>query len=296
MAVAPQKGKTLNLEKVVQDYFDQWYDTLATRKMRRIKAKKQMAINVDWSRVKFKDETKWPRLAEALFDEEDESTMNDPNSNKPQENVATTELAEGAGAVKASILFQTKFTNDTEYDQEYTMHTSKTTCSICETAIEHSYTKGIDMSVTLKTPCEIFEMNAGYHREMTLTNSQGQAIEEEVTWSVDSQIKVKSKHTATAKLIVNEKKYSGEFYVVSRLSGPVYVTYNNLKDNNSLIRSGEDDLVNIVKEFLETQADIGDPYDSFVQIEGREVVITTKGTCQFRCGIKQEVVVKQLPM
>jgi len=295
MAAPPaSKGKTLDLEKVVKDYFDQWYDKLATRKMRRLKAKKQMAINVDWSRVKFKDETKWPRFAESPFDEDDETK--DPNSNNPHENVESHGMVEGAGSVKASILFQTKFTNDTEYDQEYTMHTSKTTGSTCETFIENSYTKGIDMCVTLKTPCEVFEMNAGYHREMTLTNSQGQTIEEEVTWGVESQIKVKSRHTATAKLIVNEKKYNGDFYVVSRISGPVYVTYNNLKDNNSLIRSGEDDISSILKEFLEVQADIGDPYDSFVQLEGRDVVVTTKGNCQFRCGIKQEVVVKQVPM
>lgn len=243
--------------------------------------------------MQFKDETKWPRLAQSPFEMDTKEDGDDANANEVKDNV----MAAGPENVKASVLFQTKFTNDTGHDQEYTMHTSKTTRSSCETVIENSYTKGYDMCVTLKTPCEIFEMNAGYHREMSLTNCQGETLEEELTWSVDSQIKVKAGYIATAKLIVNEKNYKGDFYVISTLCGPVHVTFNNLKDNNSLIRSGEVQIGTVVREFLKLKADVGERYDeNYIRVEGRDVIITTKGSCKFRCGIKQEVIVKQVRM
>ena len=34
------------------------------------------------------------------------------------------------------------------------------------------------------------EANAGFKKEMTLTNSEGETVEEEMTWGVDSQIEV----------------------------------------------------------------------------------------------------------
>ena len=65
------------------------------------------------------------------------------------------------GETKGNILFQTRFTNDTDDPQEYTLKTEKRTMSSCDTVIEESFTKGVEMSVNLKTPCEIFEANAG---------------------------------------------------------------------------------------------------------------------------------------
>ena len=47
------------------------------------------------------------------------------------------------------------------------------------------------MDVKLTTPGSILEANAGFHRELSLTEIEGQTIEEELTWAVDSQIEVR---------------------------------------------------------------------------------------------------------
>ena len=60
------------------------------------------------------------------------------------------------GRAQSSILFQTKFTNTTKREQEYTLKTEKTTRSSATTEIETSYTRGIEMSVNLKTPGTVF--------------------------------------------------------------------------------------------------------------------------------------------
>ena len=288
--------KVIDLQKVVREWADQRYDKMATRKMRRLKGKKCVAMNIDWSEVSFVDHTQWPRLAESLFDDEDDKPKGDANSNGPvNESKAVTIAADGQ-ATKASILFQTKFTNNTEDNQEYTMRTEKTTRSSCTTTIENGYTRGVEMSVALKTPCEVFEANAGFHREISLTNSHGQTVEEEVNWGVESHINVKRGYVANAKLIIEEKKYDGTFTITSRISGMVHVSFTNSKDNNAMVYGTSDEIYAIVEEYLEMQRNLDNPLDSFVEVREPEVIVCTRGKCDFRFGVKQQVLVEQVPM
>ena len=46
------------------------------------------------------------------------------------------------------------------------------------------------MDVKLTTPGSILGANAGFHREISLTEIEGQTIEEELAWAVDSQLEV----------------------------------------------------------------------------------------------------------
>jgi len=288
--------KSIDLQQIVRNWADQQYERMATRKMKRLKSKKYITVNIDWSNVSFSDITEWPKLAEAPFTEKDKGSS-DTNANGPVSEAKSRLLVpEMQASTKASILFETTFTNNTSGDQEYTMRTEKTTKSSCSTNIETGYTKGVDMCITLKTPCEIFEANAGFHREMSLTNATGETIEEEITWGVESHINVKKGHIANAMLIVNEKKYDGTFTVTSTIKGPVHVTFNNIKENSALVFAASDDVFAIVEDYIETQRNLNDPVDNFVSVQGQNVVIRTQGKCDFRYGVKQQVLVEQVPM
>ena len=280
------KQRSIDIEQIVKDWAWREYDRTATRKQRRLREKEKknssryLNVTLDWSEVKFVDTTDWPQLAEDKADDNDnQSTMQ----------------AAAAGGTHANILFQTKFTNNTMDGQGYTLKTEKTTRSSCSTEVETSYTRGIEMSLNLKTPGEIFEANAGYTRELTLTNNSGETIEEELTWGVESLIKVKAEHIAEAQLVVNEKKYNGDFVVITKIKGYVFVNFTNIKDNNSLVKATGHDLAEIVKEYIQMQRRIGEPLD-YVEVQDDTVAIRTKGHCQFRFGIKQEVVVNQIPL
>jgi len=49
---------------------------------------------------------------------------------------------------------------------------------------------GYECSISLKTPCEVLEASAGFSREINVTTTDTQTVEEQVVWEVDSQIKV----------------------------------------------------------------------------------------------------------
>ncbi len=283
----PPAPETLDLNAIVEKWAWDMYRETAASKYKKLlsrhenkltRGKKLIDVHIDWTDVKFRDITKWPRMTEEMFAEEDKTIMeNKDEETKPQ-----------AGKPNMSILFRTRFTNDTEKEQEYTMKTEKTTRSSCSTEVETGFTKGMEMSVKLAAPGEIFEANAGYHREYSLTDVDGQSFEEEVTWGVESTIHVEKLHVAEAQLVVNEKRYTGDFQVKTKLTGSVHVTFNNIKDNNSLIIGVTGDVTGIFENMKNKP--------NWVQIQGSSVFITTKGTCAFRYGVKQEVVVKQIPI
>jgi hypothetical protein len=238
---------------------------------------------VDWTDVRFVDETEWGRVSQTAFDNPALSDANENTSGQP-EKVFT----------HANILFQTKFSNNTNDEQEYTMKTEKTTSSSCSTSIETGFTKGYEMSVTLKTPCEVLEANAGYRNEMSLTRSEGQSIEETLTWGVESQIRVKRGHVAEAQLVVNEQKRNGDFTVVSRISGTVLVRFTNIRNNNQAFRFISNSIYGILEKYADMERRKGHALD-FVNFdqENDTVVVHTKGTCRFKYGVKQEVKVDQ---
>ena len=74
------------------------------------------------------------------------------------------------------------------------------------------------MNIKLTTPCQVLEANAGFHREMSLINGESETIEEELTWSVDSQIEVQGRHVGEAKLVILEEEYHGRFTIKTHIT------------------------------------------------------------------------------
>lgn len=287
----------INLEEIVRKWaYDEYADT-ATASQRRLlqkqtkKKTKYLEPHIDWSKTRFNDSTIWSRLAE-----DDHGSVGNDTSGHTQQQQQRVQMGPGQSATPVtSILFETKFTNNTSDDQEYTMRTEKTTRSSMTTEVEKGLTRGFEMGLKLMSPCEVIEANAGYRREVTLTNTEGETFDEELTWGVESVIKVKSEHVAEASLVVNERKQSGEFTIESRISGMVYVTFTNVKENNAFVKETGNDIADIVRKHIDDERK-KDRALPFVRIEDHVVIVTTKGTCHFRYGVSQEVKVHQRPI
>ena len=292
------KNKLFDLEEAVKEWAWSEYVDTENRRQRRLREKEfanpnsRVSVNIDWSHIRIIDESKWPRLQQVAFD--DVRDVNNASDDALNVTYDEKQLRE-EGQLHVSTLFNTKFTNNTDEEQEYTIHSEKTTRSEWTTEIENSWSRSFEMGISLKTPGEILEANAGFSREVSLSNTHGETFEEQLTWGVESQLKVKANHVAEASLVVNEKKYTGAFEVVSRVNGMVYVTFNNLRDNNSLVKATGDDIAAIVTWFVQRQRRKSIVY-AFVEVSDDVVTIRTKGTCNFKFGINQEVHVKQTPI
>ena len=189
---------------------------------------------------------------------------------------------------KSQVLFRTFFSNRTGEDQEYSFRTSRVTSSTCDVVVEQCYTVGYEMNISLKTPCEVFEANAGFHREMSLTNAHGQSVQEQLSWEVDSQIKVPKNNKTTAELVISEDQYAGNFTLTSDISGKILVTVTNTKDNNSLVKVIEGSIVEIMRGMKDKERGL-----KLFHFEKNLARFVTKGRCNFQYAIEQHVKLHQ---
>ena len=186
----------------------------------------------------------------------------------------------------SQVLFQTEFSNRTAQEQEYAFKAERTTQSTAEVVIEKGVTLGTELAVSLKTPCEVFEANAGFHREVSCNNIYGQTVEEELTWGVDNTIKVPANHKAHASLVISENKYDARFVVHSTAAGKVRVAVHNPKENNCWVQDIMGNLADIIRS--------ENPRN--IEVKKNKIAYDTEGTCNFRYGIKQHVDVSQEPL
>lgn len=259
MASSSKAADVVDLDAIVRKWATQMFEATKTADQKRI-PKEHLQYTVNWNRVRFVHH-------EPQFDDK----VKPP---KPQ----------------SHVLFRTRLTNSTDREQEYSIRAERSTTSECHVCVERAVTLGFEMVLSLKTPCEIFEANAGFKRELSVTNAQGQTIAETLTWAVDSAVRVPGNHEATAQLVVFEDEFQGKFSVQTDVSGKVVVSVNNVRDNNYLVKTIEGDLSEIVRHEMDSNGAKG-----FTR-EGKVISFTTNGQCHFRYGTEQHITLSQEPL
>lgn len=244
----------VDLEEIVVLWARQMFEITRTNSKNLSKlVADELNFNVDWQRVNFQHST--PEFINPVIPET-------PGS---------------------QTLFQTEFSNRTNQPQEYAFKAERTTKSTCEVTIEKGVTKGAEVAVKIGTPCEVFEANAGFHREITCTNMYGETVEEELCWGVDNTIRVPELTRAFASLVISEQKYDSRFVVHSTATGKVRVAVHNPKENNCWVQDIMGNLADIVHN--------ANPKS--IEVKKNTIHYETVGTCNFRYGIKQHVDVSQ---
>ncbi|XP_067939145.1 uncharacterized protein [Watersipora subatra] len=241
----------------LDDYITEWawkmFDAVKTKDEAKI-SKDQLQLQINWGRVRFQH--------------------GEPEYSDKQIPVEP----------KGQVIFTTTFVNDTEVEHEYSFKTERSTKSTCEIEVSKGVTTGASMELTLKTPCEVFELNGGFSREVAVSRSEGEIIEKELIWSVDSNIRLPSFTKTLASLVINQQEFDGRFKVKTKFWGRIIVSFHNRKDNNNFVRSVEGEM----KDIFRSQ-------DGFT-VNGRIVSYISEGKCHFRFGVEQKVMLQQLPI
>ena len=248
--------EVVDLGDIVNQWAKMMFDITKTKEQSRIH-RDNLQFTTSWKRVKF--------------------THSEPDYTEKQQ----------PPQPKSQVLFRTFFTNETDQEQEYSFKTERTTCSSCEVQLERAVTIGEEVGLNLKTPCEILEVSAGFHREVSVTKSQGQEFEQEMMWGVDSQIKVPPHTKTTAELVISEAQLTANFQMTTSVAGRILVTVTNLKENNSLVTVVEGNIAEIMRREMENGL-------RGFQVEKNSVTYTTKGTSNFRYAVEQNIRLHQV--
>ncbi|CAG9540457.1 unnamed protein product [Cercopithifilaria johnstoni] len=263
MAETSKAKDMIDLELIIRNWAKQIFDVTKTREEAKI-SKKYLEYNINWSHL----------LNEYL---------------EPRYTVSGIDTRYVRQSKGEQVLFKSTFTNNTEREQEYTFKTERCTRSTATISIEKGVCRGMEMELKLKTPCEIVEANAGFHNEISIVNIGENTVEEELTWGVDSTIKVPAFCETVAELVILEDHQIRNFTVDSRISGRIIVTVTNLKENNSLVTIIEGKIADIIRG-IANYSSLG------FSVKDDIVSYTTKGTCKFKYGVEQIVKLREHPI
>uniref|UniRef100_A0A914V9C7 Vitellogenin n=1 Tax=Plectus sambesii TaxID=2011161 RepID=A0A914V9C7_9BILA len=188
---------------------------------------------------------------------------------------------------KPYTLFKSVYTNNTDRPQEYSFKTERTTESLCLVCKEQGYSIGQEAELSLKTPCEILEMKAGFKYEMNFNQINENSISELLTWGVDSNVVVPPHFQTVASIMIEELNYQGSYVLVSRIAGPVSINIRRRKDGN-LVQAVTTNIVEVFKELFET-GHVTKDVKAMVTVEPNAVKLVSKGTCSFQFAMKQKI-------
>ena len=217
----------------------------------------EVKMDVNWTRVRFNPSP--PEYS-------DSSMVDQPNS---------------------KIVFTSTFENNTDAEQEHSFTTERTTACTSTTAISKGYTQGFNLELKIGLPEEVASATAGFGRETTVESTEETTKEQTITWAVDSNIKVPPKHKTTARMVVKEKEFNGKFKLKVSVRGIVFVTFTNLRDNNSYIHTTEGDISQILNDAR--------GYSGY-KVEGKTAIFDIEGSSKFRFGVEQRVKIDEEPL
>ncbi|KAF1757143.1 hypothetical protein GCK72_013598 [Caenorhabditis remanei] len=258
-----KKSDLIDLEEVVTNWAKTMFDVTKSKAEGKIK-KKYLSYNINWTK---------------LFQECSEPTYTILGA---KTNVVDSKQDE-------KVIFKTTFTNTTQREQEYSFKTERATRSSSTVIIEKGVCRGAEVSLKLKTPCEVVEANAGFTTEVMLNHIGENTSEEELTWGVDSCVRVPPSAETVAELVIIEDVVTREFRIENRLSGKILVTITNLKENNCLVTILEGNICDIIRGMPDYTA-------KGFRFDGPAAVYETRGQCIFRYGIEQKVRINEFSL
>lgn len=181
----------------------------------------------------------------------------------------------------SQVVFNSTYENCTSAPQDNSFTTERSTTSTCTIFVEKGFTKGINVELKLAVPNDLMEVTTGFGKEVHMNKGTEQTQEKHLTWTANSSIRVREGYRVTASLEVQEESFTADFNMKVRISGRALVVLTNMRDNNSFLYSVEGDITQILYDKLGRE-------EYFIR-EGRALVWTVKGKCQFCYGIKQHI-------
>ena len=113
-------------------------------------------------------------------------------------------------------------------------------------------------------------------------------------WSVNSQIRVAPYTRTYAELNIDEEEYNGDFSVSIRFCGRITATIATRQSPNTYLKFIEGDIVQIIREIMGNNHRLNDL--EIVNDNPPVVQYTMRGTCAFRYGVQQHILLNQEPL
>ncbi|CAD5111817.1 DgyrCDS1087 [Dimorphilus gyrociliatus] len=175
------------------------------------------------------------------------------------------------------------FKNDTGSPQIFHFNAERKTKSITKVSTDEMYK--FEMHSELKFPILPgmgMEANVGMRGEWNLTENYEETVEEEFTWSVNSDVKVPENTETIASLEIVENQFEGQWKLKTYFKGRISIAVKN--------KNKPDEVVTTITFPVAHFVQLGGKY---FQEDDKGIYFTSTGWCKSRFATDQQVNLKQ---
>ncbi|CAL1538951.1 unnamed protein product [Lymnaea stagnalis] len=147
-----------------------------------------------------------------------------------------------------------------------------------------TFSVGGNIGVNASIPVAGTGVRAKFNFDRTTQKGNINTSEQELTWSINSDIVVPPKCTTTAELKIKEEDLSGDFEMDATFDGKVYVDYLHEKEGD-ILHSDSEEVSVVFKDVT-----------GFFMDKGGSPLYTVKGSCKCRIGVEQMITLKEGPL
>nr|CAH8863290.1 unnamed protein product [Trichobilharzia regenti] len=226
----PSGRKTVDICDLIIDYVTQF--PLAKDIKSRINLDDIQLTDIDFTRLQIiHKETEYLTSSNLINgDLEQNSTV---ALSQPPSTTTTTVLAPTVKKnLKSHVLFSSVFTNNTSETQTNHLRTERRTSSSCRLSLQKAVVKGGNINLQIGPPSMSVQANGGFRREVTMSKDIEQVFEEELIWTLDTEIVVPPGYRTRAELVITEDEYNGKFQVETVFEGTISVKLRDKKDGS----------------------------------------------------------------
>ncbi|CAL8082712.1 unnamed protein product [Calicophoron daubneyi] len=241
----------------------------------RINWKDLRASDIDYSRLRI---TNKPTTHSPLYDPEGRSLMNGSVVDGPL--LQTKSELPGNKKAKSHILFSSVFSNSTSETQTNHLRTERRTSSSCRISVSKAVSREGEFSLQIGPPGTLVQANGGFRHEVQMSRDKERVFEEELVWSLESEVVVPPGYQTRAELVITEDEYDGKFRVETIFEGSAAIHLRDKKDGSVIYTIIAGDLSRIFT-----------PEYGFYKIpdQPRAVGFTNEGQCHCNFGVGQKV-------
>nr|CAH8863288.1 unnamed protein product [Trichobilharzia regenti] len=182
----PSRRKTVDICDLIIDYVTQF--PLAKDIKSRINLDDIQLTDIDFTRLQIiHKETEYLTSSNLTNgDLEQNSTV---ALSQPPLTTTTTVLAPTVKKnLKSHVLFSSVFTNNTSETQTNHLRTERRTSSSCRLSLQKAVVKGGNINLQIGPPSMSVQANGGFRREVTMSKDIEQVFEEELIWTLDTEV------------------------------------------------------------------------------------------------------------
>jgi hypothetical protein len=264
---ATDTGRNISLDHIVARWIQsrfQWSGASAAR----LKLE-DLEIYIDWSKVDISHGS---------------VEYKDRESSKPRSAHPTNQ-----------VLFRTNFSNNTHRAQEYTFRSAQVTRQTIDVFFRGGFKCSTHPELVLRVPQDVAECGGSVSKELTVEYGKDETKEEEVTWSVDSNVRVKPFNHTEATINLVEREFDKIFTFESRVMGHVTVTLYRRWAKRLFHHVIKEDVVDVIKVFM-NEGWMPENFPGF-EIKSEEGVLyaamNVKGRLKFHLGVEQNVLLDE---